>query len=124
AFRSHQPDRQRGLSNLERPHPRRKSMRWIQQMRMRFQMLFHRGTAAARLDDELQDHLERQVTENLAAGMNAEDARYAALRTFGNPALLREQARSTWSWTWAESLVSDVRYCIRTLLRTPGFAAI
>jgi putative ABC transport system permease protein len=99
-------------------------MRWIQQMRMRFQMLFHRGASAARLDDELHDHLERQIVENLAAGMSPEEARYAALRTFGNPALLREQTRATWSWAWAESLISDVRYCIRTLLRTPGFAAI
>jgi hypothetical protein len=70
-------------------------MRWIQQMRMRFQMLFHRGASAARLDDELHDHLERQIVENLAAGMSPEEARYAALRTFGNPALLREQTRAT-----------------------------
>src|ERR1700730_18548513 len=46
------------------------------------------------------------------------------MRTFGNPVVLREQARSTWSWTGLESMWSDVRYSARTLLRTPGFAVI
>jgi putative ABC transport system permease protein len=99
-------------------------MRWIAQLRMRIQMLFQRVQAGARLDDELQFHLERQIAENLAAGMSAEEARYAALRSFGNPALLRDQARATWSWTWLELLLRDVRYGARTLKRTPGFAAI
>jgi predicted permease len=36
--------------------------------------------------------------------------------------LLREQARATWSWGWLESLAHDLRYCVRALLRTPGFS--
>jgi hypothetical protein len=35
--------------------------------------------------------------------MSTEEARYAALRSFGNPALLREQGRATWSWNWLGS---------------------
>lgn len=99
-------------------------MRWLAQMRMRLVMLFGRGRAGARLDDELRDHLERQIAENVAAGMSPEEARCAALREFGNPALLREQARASWSWNWLELLLRDVRYGMRTLARTPGFAAI
>ena len=83
------------------------------------------GRAGAQLDDELRFHLERQIAENLAAGMSPNEARYAAMRTFGNPSLLREQARATWSWTWLESLWHDVRYSLRArCCRTPGFAAI
>jgi len=99
-------------------------MRWLVQMRMRMLMLFGRDGAAARLDEELRDHLERQVEENIAAGMGAKEARFAALRSFGNPALVREQARAAWSWNWLEVLLRDVRYGMRTLGRTPGFAAI
>jgi putative ABC transport system permease protein len=91
---------------------------------MRIQMLFERGKAGVRLDDELQFHLERQIAENIAVGMSPEEARYAALRSFGNPALLRERARATWSWNWLESLLRDLRYGLRTLARTPGFAII
>jgi putative ABC transport system permease protein len=93
-------------------------------LQMQIGMLFSRGKAAARLDDELRDHLERQIAENTAAGMSTEEARYAALRVFGNPALLREHTRGSWSWNWLEALLRDVRYGMRTLGRTPGFAAI
>jgi predicted permease len=103
---------------------REETMRWLAQLQMRIQMMFHRESSSARLDEELRFHLERQIAENIDAGMTAEEARFAALRTFGNPALLREQTRATWSWGWLESLLRDFRYGIRTLARTPGFTAI
>jgi predicted permease len=99
-------------------------MRWMQQLFIRIRMLFRRGDAAARLDDELRDHLDRQIAENLAAGMTAGEARAAALRAFGNPALLRDRARENWHWTRFELLVRDVLIGARTLLRSPGFASI
>jgi putative ABC transport system permease protein len=91
---------------------------------MRILMLFQRTRAGTRLDDELRFHIERQIAENVAAGMSTEEARYAALRSFGNPALLREQARATWSWNWLGSFLRDIRYGLRTLRRTPGFSLI
>ena len=54
--------------------------------------------------------------------MEPERARSAALRLFGNPTLLREEARTFWSWNWLEGLWRDLRYGGRTLLRTPGFS--
>jgi predicted permease len=99
-------------------------MRWPEQLRLRLAMLFRRKDAAARLDYELTFHLDRQTEENIANGMAPEDARYAALRTFGNPALLRDRARATWSWNSIESLLRDVRFAFRALRRTPGFAAV
>jgi len=99
-------------------------MRWLSKIQMRVQMLLHRGAADAHLSDELQFHLDRQIAENIDSGMSAEEARFAALRLFGNPALLREQARATWTWNSLELLLRDVHYGVRTLVRTPGFAAI
>src|SRR5579863_4500446 len=99
-------------------------MRWLTQLAIRTKMLFGRGVHSARLDDELRFHLERQVAENIAAGMSAEEARYAALRAFGNPALTREQTRTTWSWSWIESVSSDLRYGVRMLWHSPGFTLI
>jgi predicted permease len=99
-------------------------MRWLSQLHMRFLMLFKRTDAASSLDNELRFHIDRQIAENLAAGMGPEEARFAAIRAFGNPALLRDQTRVTWSWNSLESLLRDVRYSIRTLRRTPGFTAI
>jgi len=91
---------------------------------MRMEMLFRRGRAAGRLDDELQFHLDQQIAENIAAGMSTDEARHRALREFGNPVALRDQARETWSWNGVEAVLRDLRIGIRTLLRTPGFAVI
>jgi predicted permease len=99
-------------------------MRWIDRLRMAMLMLFRRRSETARLQDELQFHLERQVEENVAQGMDPAQARASALRSFGNPALLREQARSNWSWNWLEGILRDLRYGVRRLGRSPGFAII
>jgi predicted permease len=99
-------------------------MRLFYQFAMRLQMFFRRGQESARLNDELQFHLEQQIAENIAAGMSREEARHAAMRSFGNPTSLRDETRSTWSWNWLESLLRDARISTRTLLRTPGFAIV
>jgi len=99
-------------------------MRWFHQLVMRLRMLFGRHSASLRLDDELQYHLERQIAENRSAGMSPGDARTAALRAFGNPALVRDHARATWSWDRLETFFLDLRYSLRTLRRTPGFTLI
>jgi len=99
-------------------------MRWLAQLRIRIQMLFRRREAGTRLDDELQFHLERQIAENLSAGMKPDEARFAALRTFGNPALLRDETRSTWNWSGLDALSRELRYGFRTLSRAPGFSVI
>jgi predicted permease len=78
----------------------------------------------ADLERELRSDLELEEEEQREGAVSAEEARYAALRAFGNPALIREQTRATWSWNWLESLARDLRISLRTLLRTPGFAVI
>jgi hypothetical protein len=36
------------------------------------------------LDQDIRDHIERETQDNIERGMSAEEARYAALRKFGN----------------------------------------
>ena len=99
-------------------------MRWLEKIRMRLDMLFHRRREVQRLDAELNFHLEQQIAEKIAAGMSPDEARYAARRAFGNPTLLREQTRETWSWNGVEMVLQNMRIGVRTLARTPGFACI
>jgi predicted permease len=97
-------------------------MRWVERFRMAMLMLFRRKREAARLNAELEFHVEQQIAENVGRGMEPEQARSAALRLFGNPTLLREEARTFWSWNWLGGLWRDLGYGGRTLLRTPGFS--
>ncbi len=97
-------------------------MRWLQKIRMRLRTFFHRQRETQRLDAELAFHLEQQIAENIAAGMNPQEARYAAMRAFGNPTLLKEETRETWGWTWLEQIAQDLRHSARALARTPAFA--
>lgn len=78
----------------------------------------------AEIQRELESDLELEEEEQRQRGLSSKQARYAALRAFGNPTLIREQSHAVWSWTWMESLVRDLRYGMRTLSRTPGFTAI
>ncbi|HEX4019901.1 MAG TPA: ABC transporter permease [Acidobacteriaceae bacterium] len=99
-------------------------MRWMERFRMATLMLFRRKKETERLNDELQFHLQQQIAENMARGLSADEARSAALRTFGNPTLLRDEARAHWSWGWLEKFARDMRYGVRTLRRSRGFAFI
>jgi len=78
----------------------------------------------ADLERELRSDLELEEEEQRERGVSGEEARYAALRAFGNPTLIREQTRAVWSWSWIESLARDLRFSLRTLRRTPGFTVI
>ena len=97
-------------------------MLWARRFWLKLQSLFRRKRNAQQLDDEIQFHLEQQILENIAAGMSREEARYAAMRTFGNPTVLKEEARDTWGWIGLEQMGQSLRLSVRALARTPGFA--
>ncbi|MGE0704606.1 MAG: ADOP family duplicated permease [Vicinamibacterales bacterium] len=71
------------------------------------------------LEREISDHLELEVEERQAAGLSHDQARRAAFRAFGSRALVLEEVRGR---AWLTGLAHDVRYAVRSLRRTPGFA--
>lgn len=78
----------------------------------------------ADLERELQSDLELEEEEQRDRGLSSEEARYAALRAFGNPTLIREQTHAIWSWNAMDNLLRDLRISVRTLFRSPGFSII
>src|SRR4029077_2381929 len=99
-------------------------MLWTQRLWLKLQTLFGRERAAQQLEDELQFHLEQQAAENLAAGMSEEEARYAAMRSFGNATAVKEETRDTWGWITLEQIAQDLRFGFRSLRKSPLFTAV
>ncbi|HET6936507.1 MAG TPA: ABC transporter permease [Candidatus Angelobacter sp.] len=76
------------------------------------------------LDDEIRAHLQIEIDENIATGMSPGDARFAALRSFGNVSRAKESAREKWSFAWLDALLRDLRFTSRMLLSKPGFTLV
>jgi predicted permease len=83
--------------------------------------IFGKGRQDGDLDDELRAHIQLSVDENLIRGMNAEQARTAALREFGGVTQTREAYRMQRGLPFAETFLYDARYALRQLGRNPGF---
>ncbi len=76
------------------------------------------------LEAEIAAQLEMEIEENLARGMPPEEARAAARRRTGNLTAIRERAREAWSFPSLETAARDLRYGLRGLRRSPGFALV
>jgi predicted permease len=77
-----------------------------------------------RLEDEIEVHLQMATDENIARGMTPDEARSAALRSFGGVIQTREAYRDAAGWPGLDALWQDVRYAVRAYARTPGFALV
>ncbi|MDA0206481.1 MAG: ABC transporter permease [Acidobacteria bacterium] len=75
----------------------------------------------ADLNDEIAFDLAAEADKRKRLGASTAEAERASHRDFGNVALLKEDVRETWGWTWLERLVQDLRYGWRTLRGSPLF---
>jgi putative ABC transport system permease protein len=84
--------------------------------------LFSRSQVDRDIAEELRAHIEMRTEENRAAGMTPEAARRDALVRFGNPAALKEKTAAADSALFLESVWADMRFALRQLRSSPGFA--
>src|SRR4051812_30952507 len=76
------------------------------------------------LEEEMKFHFEMKVRENTLAGMTEREASYAAQKQFGNRTFLKEVSREMWSYRSLETLIQDLRYGVRMLVKNPGFTLV
>jgi len=76
------------------------------------------------LERDIADHIAMETEDNIARGMSPAEARYAALRKFGNVTRVKEDTRSVWGWTALGTWSADVKHALRRMRRAPGTAAL
>lgn len=79
---------------------------------------------SSELNRELEFHLAERIDELVASGMSEQEARREARLRFGNPGLQKERTKDRDILPWLEQLVADVRYALRSLRASPGFAVV
>ena len=78
----------------------------------------------AQVDEELRFHIDSYAEDRMREGFSREEAIRQARAQLGSLAATRENARQAWGTRWFDELYCDLRYAIRVLGRSPGFALI
>ena len=86
---------------------------------------FQRNSEADKqeLDAEIEAHLRMAAADAREHGMNDTEAEQRARQEFGNVALVKDVTREKWGWMWLERLRQDLRYALRQMNKSWGFAA-
>src|SRR4051812_32978721 len=89
-----------------------------------FRNLFAKAEVDRDLDEEVRAYIDLLVAEKIKAGMTPDDARRAARAEAGTPEYIMDEVRDVRRGAAFETTMQDVRYGLRLLKRSPGFAAI
>jgi macrolide transport system ATP-binding/permease protein len=99
-------------------------MRWYYKLPLRLRSLFRKDRAELDLSDELQFHLQNQIDEFVAQGMNPQEARQAARQSLGGVEQVKEECRDMRRTNLVDNFLQDVRFGFRILRRSPGFTVL
>ena len=99
-------------------------LRLLYALPLRMRSLFRRDQVEQDLDDEFRDHLERRIEADVARGITAHEARYAAMRAMGGVEQRKEECRDMRGMRLVDEFRQDIAYAWRSLVKSPGFAVV
>jgi predicted permease len=86
--------------------------------------VLRRSELEREMEEELAFHVEQEQARQEGAGATPENARRAALLTFGSGERFREEMRDTWTGSLLVGALQDVRLGVRRLVQRPGFTLV
>src|SRR5713101_2439864 len=99
-------------------------MRWYYKLPLRLRSIFHKNQAELDLSEEFQFHLQNQIEEYVAQGMNRKEARHAAFRSLGGIEQAKEECRDARKVNVIDNFLQDLHFGLRILRRSPGFSIL
>jgi putative ABC transport system permease protein len=96
----------------------------LDDLRYRLRALFRRNAVERELDEELRFHLDQQAAMDERAGADPVEARRQARLALGGLEATKEATRDARGVRILEILGRDLRYGLRTLVRTPVFTIV
>jgi len=99
-------------------------MRWYYKLPLRLRSIFHKNQTELDLSEELQFHLQNQIDEYVAQGMNPKEARHAAFRSLGGIEQAKEECRDARKVNLVDNFLQDVSFGLRILRRSSGFSIL
>jgi predicted permease len=98
-------------------------MRLLLRLKARLDGLFHREALEERMDDEIRFHLEMEAQKNVDGGLSPDDALRTARLRLGGIEGIKEDCRESRGVRLLENFAQDLRYGLRNLRSSPGFAS-
>src|SRR5262245_11571660 len=99
-------------------------MEWLYIFISRLRAFVRREAVTEDYEEEMRLHIEMETEANLERGMSPPEARAAARKSFGNPGRMGDLAYEIRIGGWIDTLWQDIRYGVRQLWKSPGFACV
>jgi putative ABC transport system permease protein len=98
-------------------------MKWWHELRYLWRKL-DRRRAEEEFEEEIRSHLELEMAAKIEAGLEPQEAQYAARRAFGSTISAKERARAVWGFEAILNVWQDLRFGLRMMGKKPVFTAV